>query len=73
MIDEKKRKVLELFSKGREHYKLQEFETALKYFKEALAVDPEDGPSQTYVERCEHYLTDPPPTNWDGVYVMKTK
>lgn len=73
MISEKKKKVLELFAKGREHYKLQQFETALQFFKQAIQVDPEDGPSITYIERCEHYLKEPPPPNWDGVWVMKTK
>lgn len=73
MITETKRRVLDLFAKGREAYKLQRFEEALRYFQEALALDPDDGPSQTYVERCRHYLEEPPPPNWDGVWVMKTK
>jgi tetratricopeptide (TPR) repeat protein len=73
MISEDKKKVLELFAKGRDFYKLQQFSKALEMFQKALEIDPEDGPSQTYVERCQHYLEDPPPPNWDGVYVMKTK
>lgn len=73
MITETKRRVLDLFAKGREAYKLQRFEEALRYFQEALALDPDDGPSQTYAERCRHYLEEPPPPNWDGVWVMKSK
>ena len=50
-----------------------EFENALGLFNQALEVDPEDGPSKVYKERCEVYIEDPPPEDWDGVFVMKTK
>ncbi len=73
MIDENKRKVLRFFAEGRKKYKLMDFENALKSFEEALRVDPEDGPSKVYHQRCKHYLENPPPEDWDGVYVMATK
>lgn len=72
-LSPEKRQVLELFSKGRELYKLRRFAEALQYFEKALTVDPTDGPSRTYVERCRHYIQQPPPPDWDGVWVMKTK
>jgi hypothetical protein len=25
------------------------------------------------VERCQDYLSEPPPEDWDGVFTMKTK
>jgi tetratricopeptide (TPR) repeat protein len=73
MISEEKKKVLDLFSQGRKYYKLMEFEEAKNYFAQALEVDPEDGPSKVYHERCNHYIENPPPEDWDGVFVMKTK
>lgn len=73
MIDERKRSVLKLFSEGRKHYKLMDFEKALQSFDEALKLDPEDGPSKVYSTRCQHYLENPPPEDWDGVFVMATK
>ncbi len=73
MITEEKRKVLELFAQGRRQYKVMQFQEALKYFGEALKVDPRDGPSKVYYERCKLYIADPPPEDWDGVFVMKTK
>ncbi|MCX7657004.1 MAG: tetratricopeptide repeat protein [Treponemataceae bacterium] len=73
MIDEKKKKVLELFAEGRKLYKLMEFSQALSYFVEALKVDPNDGPSKVYYLRCKHYIENPPPEDWDGVFVMTTK
>ena len=73
MISEKKRKVMDLFTEGRKFYKLMNYEKAKGLFAEALKVDEEDGPSKVYLERCQHYIEDPPPEDWDGVFVMKTK
>ncbi len=73
MLTPEKRKVLEIFADGRKLYKLMKFAEARDKFLEALAIDPADGPSKVYVQRCDHYRDDPPPEDWDGVYVMKTK
>ena len=73
MIDETKEKVLEAFAEGRKLYKLMKFEEARDAFRRALKVDSEDGPSKVYFARCQHYIENPPPEDWDGVFVMKTK
>lgn len=73
MISEAKRQILELFAQGRRHYKLMEFGKARDCFLKALEIDAEDGPSKVYAARCKHYLENPPPDDWDGVFVMKTK
>jgi len=73
LIDEKKRKLLDLFNEGRKHYKLTDFSKALQSFSDALRVDPEDGPSKVYYLRCKHYIENPPPEDWDGVFIMTTK
>ena len=73
MISDTKKKVLELFNDGRKNYKLMKFDVAKDLFAKALKVDPEDGPSKVYLARCKHYLQNPPPEDWDGVFVMKTK
>ncbi|GAB1483908.1 tetratricopeptide repeat protein [Treponema sp.] len=73
MIDEKKRQTLSLFAEGRKQYKLMDFKKAQAFFSDALRVDSEDGPSKVYYLRCKHYLENPPPEDWDGVFVMTTK
>lgn len=73
MITEEKKKVLDLFNQGRKQYKLMEFEKARQLFAQALEVDPEDGPSKVYYLRCKHYVENPPPEDWDGVFIMNTK
>lgn len=73
MIDEKTKKVLDLFAEGRKRYKLMDFKDAQKYFAQALKVNPDDGPSKVYYARCKHYIDNPPPEDWDGVFVMTSK
>ena len=73
MITEEKRKVLDLFAEGRKSYKLMKFDEARNFFAQALKIDPEDGPTKVYFLRCKHYMDNPPPEDWDGVFVMQTK
>jgi hypothetical protein len=42
-------------------------------FREALALDPQDGPSALYLERCEQFRQNPPGDDWDGIFTMRTK
>ena len=73
MITEEKKQALKFFSEGRRFYKLMDFEKAKNCFVEALAVDSSDSPSRVYLERCEWYINNPPPDDWDGVFIMTTK
>ncbi|MBN1649647.1 MAG: tetratricopeptide repeat protein [Spirochaetales bacterium] len=72
-MGENKYKVLQEFNEGRKFYKLMMFEEAKQCFFNALKIDKDDGPSQVYFARCKHYLESPPPEDWDGVFVMRTK
>ena len=42
-------------------------------FEKALEIDPKDGPSKTYVGRCNTFLEEPPEEDWDGVYTHTEK
>jgi adenylate cyclase len=64
---------LEEFSRARELYRRREWQTAQRAFQELLDKWPEDGPSRMYWKRCQEYLFDEPPINWDGVFVMTHK
>lgn len=66
-------KLIAMYSDGLTAYKARKFAQALVCFDEALALDPDDGPSQVYRLRCRHYLEEPPPPSWDGVYELTGK
>lgn len=64
---------LGVFAEGFKLYHERRFKEAMTRFQEALRILPGDRPSELYIERCQDLLVEPPPDNWDGVYVMKTK
>jgi tetratricopeptide (TPR) repeat protein len=73
MISAQMKEVLVHYNEGLQLYKDRKFKEALEKFNKALAIAPDDGPSKMYVHRCEDYIKAPPPLDWDGVYIMKTK
>lgn len=72
-MTEQQKRLLEQYNKALNLYKQREWEKALNEFKKALEIVPDDGPSKLYIERCLEYMKNPPPSDWDGVFVMKTK
>ncbi len=66
-------KKIKLFEKGLALYFERNFSEAKKYFLATIKFAGEDGPSEVFIERCERLIENPPPENWDGVFVMKTK
>jgi len=73
MLSAEKMQLLESYNRGIELYKQRDFSAALEHFKAAHEVDPSDGPTNLYITRCETYIQNPPPADWDGVFVMQTK
>ena len=65
--------VLQAFQYGLKAYREGAFEQALKAFNEALGLNPRDGATKMYIERCQQLLLSPPGDGWEGVWVMKSK
>ncbi|MDI6803991.1 MAG: CHASE2 domain-containing protein [Bacteroidota bacterium] len=65
--------LIEKFSEALFLYRQRNWEKAIKNFEEALKIKPDDYPSKLYIERSQAFIQTPPPDNWDGVFVMKTK
>ena len=57
---------LDLFLEGR-------FPEARELFERAVERYPGDGPSRNYAELCAAYEEAPPPPDWNGVYVQRSK
>lgn len=53
-------------------YRNREFAAALQMFVD-LCATRKDPVSGLFVERCREFIAAPPPEEWDGVYVAKTK
>ena len=65
--------VVVLFNQGIDFYAEGKWQEAIEEFEKALSLNPEDGLSQIYVERCKYFIDNPPPDDWDGVWIMKSK
>ncbi|MFZ2500563.1 MAG: CHASE2 domain-containing protein [Minisyncoccia bacterium] len=59
------------FMNGRASYIRGDWDEAIKHFKEALLLG-EDGPSQTFLDRAEHLMKNPP-DDWKGIWEFTTK
>jgi adenylate cyclase len=68
-----KDRVRSVYQEGLALYRDMDFTGAEQAFVRALEMDPGDGPSLTYVERCRAYREQPPPSDWDRVFTMTTK
>ena len=65
--------VLGNFKEGVRNYRAQDWDRALKNFEECVKANPIDPLSNDYIERVNIMKADPPPKEWDGVFVMKSK
>ncbi|MCP4403794.1 MAG: adenylate/guanylate cyclase domain-containing protein [bacterium] len=72
-VDPQMQAFLKAFREGFNAYKDQQWGAALLLFFQALHTNPDDDSCKMYINRCEKYGHHPPPEDWDGVFVMKTK
>ncbi len=73
------------FTAGMDDAAIDEFNAALVLYRERKWAEargcferilqrvPNDKPCKIYVERCEFFMKNPPPENWDGVFNRREK
>ncbi len=64
---------LEIFAAGREAYQRQDWGEALQHFQAVLRLKPDDQPAAVFLERCHKFAQQPPPPDWQGVYILESK
>lgn len=64
--------VADAFEDALRLYRGREFTAALQIFGR-LSIQKQDKVSNLYVERCQKFIASPPPPEWDGVFLAKTK
>jgi adenylate cyclase len=81
-FDAEMQECIALYADGFEHYRAQRWSAALDCFRRSAALErnrPERNPdspttpSLTMIERVHHLMNTPLPTDWNGVYAMKSK
>jgi adenylate cyclase len=67
------KQIVKKFEDALAAYFAKDFPQAVQLTSELLAERPEDGPSKTLKSRAEHFIQEPPPADWNGVWVMTKK
>jgi adenylate cyclase len=72
-MTENEKQALELYHEGLKLYRERKWDEAIAYFNQAHQLDPKCHVAQIYAERAGLYQLNPPPDDWNGVFVMTTK
>lgn len=72
-VPRSRREAIDRFNNGLSLYLQQRWDEALEAFRSAAEIDRDLSAANIYMERCVKLKADPPGSDWDGVFVMKTK
>jgi adenylate cyclase len=72
-IPPERRELLARYDRGVALYHARRWEEAMALFDELAAAAPDDGPIGLYRRRAYELLEEPPGSDWDGVWIAKTK
>jgi adenylate cyclase len=62
------------FAVALEHYRARRFADARRIWEKLAAeFEPAPSPSSIMAERARHFVSEPPPTSWDAVFVLTSK
>ena len=61
------------YEAGLDRYQHRDWAGAIRHFADALEIAPSDQPSRIFIDRCSYYTDNPPPQNWNGVWIMEDK
>ncbi len=67
------KQLIKEFTQALHTYSIKDFSATIKITDNLMQKYPNDGPVKTLNERSKVFLNDPPPNDWDGVWIMKTK
>ncbi|MDR0322115.1 MAG: adenylate/guanylate cyclase domain-containing protein [Treponema sp.] len=72
-IDLLQKRNCELYEEGLQHYFRQNWDKAMNSFNEIIEYSPNDTPSRLMIDRCLQYKDNPPPEEWNGVFIQTAK
>lgn len=72
-VEDSLEQAVQKYEEGLTLYVERRFVDAARAFEQALILRPDDAPAQLFLARAREYAAAPPPADWDGVYVMKSK
>lgn len=68
------KRMIEIYQRGREFYLQRRFRLAMNEFATIVEdIHIHDRASLLHLERCQHWLQNPPPEGWDGAWTLTEK
>ena len=65
--------IFKSFEQGLDHYHQREFLAAIGYFRQVLALDPNDKAAQIHLQQAKYYHEYGVPAGWEGVSALTQK
>ncbi len=72
-IDDQERRFEELCEQALDAYLARDFEQAMSSWQQASDLVGGDRACQVMMDRCREFVRQPPPQDWNGVYVARSK
>jgi len=71
-LNKKQHDFIQLYEEGLNLYLKKEWKLAIKSFQTALKLK-DDNATNIFITRCQNFIKNPPPKDWDGVWEMDIK
>ncbi len=72
-VTDQKLQVIDHYAKGLELYRKRQFARAIGEFAMVTEIDSRDKSADLHMQRCQHWLKNAPPDDWDGSWIMTEK
>jgi len=72
-LTEEQEQIIEHYRQGREYYLERDFDLAIAEFARVKKLNRSDKAATLHIQRCNHWMSNEPPEDWDGVWTMKEK
>lgn len=72
-LPDDRKQVIEHYHRARELYLQRKFAQAMGQFATVLEIDRHDRAAELHLERCHHWLTNPPGDGWNGAWTLTEK
>lgn len=72
-ISDVQKRIIDHYHKARQFYLNRDFPMAMAEFGQVLSLDRENKAASLHLQRCQHWLQNPPPEDWDGSWALLEK
>ncbi|MDX2228761.1 MAG: GAF domain-containing protein [Leptolyngbyaceae cyanobacterium bins.349] len=72
-ISDTQKYIIDHYHQARKYYLDRNFPLAMAEFGQVLSIDKDNKAATLHLQRCQHWLQNPPPDSWDGSWALTDK